>query len=161
MFVLPDVTMGQLLTAIQAILGTVSTGLVHIHLFVNNLTPTKNNVLGDFTELTSAEVPGYAAASANWYAGVPRRLNTGAWEDPSSLADPSFICAGSAPGSPTTVYGWFATDSTNAILLGSGRFAVPFTFTLLGDGFSLPGSPQLLQASGGVVTWTGPDLEPN
>jgi hypothetical protein len=161
MYVLPDTIMGSILTAILAELGTASTGVVHVHLFTNNITPSKSNVLTDFTELTNVEVPGYAAASANWFAGVPHRLNSGAWEGPDSLADPNFTCTGTAPPSPQIVYGWFATDSTNAILLGSGVFGTPYTFTAIGDGFTLPGNPQLIQSLPGTLTCTLPDLEPN
>lgn len=161
MYVLPDTIMGSILTKILENLGTASTGVVHIHLFTNNITPSKANVLADFTELTTTEVPGYAPASANWYAGVPLRLNSGAWESPDSLADPNFTCSTSAPPSPQIVYGWFATDSTDAILLGSGVFGSPYIFSSIGDGFTLPGNPQLIQGLPGVLTCTLPDLEPN
>jgi hypothetical protein len=161
MFIVPDVLMSPIMTALQLQLGTAVTGLVHIHLFTNNITPTKNNVLTDFVELTNVEVPGYAPASANWFAGVPHRLNSGAWECPSSLADPNFVCTTTPPPAPQIVYGWFATDSTDAILKGSGLFAAPYTFTQIGDGFTLPGNPELVQSSGGVLTLNMQDLEPN
>lgn len=159
MNIIPDVNMPGLLTAILAQLGTVSTGLVHIHLFTNDLTPTKTNALGDFTEATNVEVPGYAAASANWFAGTPFRQSLGAWECPSSLPDPAFRASGSPP-SPQIVYGWYATDSTDAILLDSGRFNVPFTFTLSGDGFALPGNPTLQQTDQLTISLVMPDLQP-
>lgn len=159
MYVIPDANMAGVITAILAQLGTTGTGAVKIHLYTNNLSPTKANVLGDFTELTTMEVPGYAAASANWFAGVPFRQPTGGWEGPDSLADPSFVATG-APPSPQIVYGWFATDSSNAILLGSGQFTNPFTFSLSGDGFALPGNPVLTQTDNTTLTLTLPDLEP-
>jgi hypothetical protein len=159
MFVIPDANMAGILTAIELAMGTAVTGLVHVHLYTNNLVPTKANVLADFTELTNIEVPGYAAKSANWWAGVPFRRNDGQWEDPSSLADPSFIATGPPPA-PQIVYGIYLTDSTDAILLGSGAFVAPFTFSLTGDGFTLPGNPLLTQLDALTLTLTLPDLEP-
>lgn len=159
MYVIPDGNMGAVITAIMAQLGTAATGLVKLHLYTNNLSPTKNNVLADFTELTALEVPGYAAQSANWFAGVPFRQPTGGWQDPNSLPEPSFVATGNPPA-PQIVYGWFATDSTNAILLGSGIFASPFTFSTTGDGFTLPGDPVLTQTDAQTLALALPDLEP-
>lgn len=161
MFVIPDANMAGIITAIQLQMGTAITGAVKIHLYTSNLSPTKANVLADFTavELTNVQVPGYAPAAANWFAGVPFRRNDGQWEAPDSVADPSFVATGPPPA-PQVVYGWFATDSTNAILLGSGLFAVPFTFTLTGDGFDLPGNPLWTQQDALTATLTLPDLEP-
>jgi hypothetical protein len=151
--------MAAILAALELQLGTAGTGLIHVHLFTNNFTPVKTNVLVDFTELTNVQVPGYAAKNANWYAGVPFRRLDGAWEGPDSLADPAFVATGPPPV-PMTIYGFFATDSTDAILVGSGVFAVPFVFTLTGDGFDLPGNPHLLQDTGGTLQLTFQDLEP-
>lgn len=160
MFVIPDANMGSILTAIELAMGTAVTGLLHCHLYTNVLVPTKANILTDYTELTNVEVPGYAAKSVNWFAGVPFRRNDGQWEDPSSLADPAFIATG-APPSPIVTYGFFLTDSTDAVLLGSGAFSVPFTFSLLGDGFTLSGNPVLGQPDGLTALLTLPDLEPH
>jgi hypothetical protein len=159
MNVVPDSIMSQVLTAILLRLGTAVTGLVHIHLFKNNFTPTKNSILADFTELTNVDVPGYAASPANWFAGVPHRLPTGAWEAPDSLADPSFVATGPPPA-PIVVYGFFATDSTDAILLGSGDFTTPYTFQKTGDGFVLEALPLLIQSDGVTLTVTLPDMQP-
>jgi hypothetical protein len=159
MDIIPDANMGALLTAILAELGTVATGVVDVHLFTNDLTPTKDNVLGDFTELTNVIVPGYAKSTANWFAGVPFRRPDGGWESPSSLADPHFHSTGTIPV-PTVVYGFFLTDSTDAILLGSGRFDVPFTFFSNGDGFALPGNPVLTQTDGDTLTFNPANMQP-
>lgn len=159
MFIVPDVSMSGLLTALLAQLGTVATGLIHVHLYTNSLSPSKTNVLGDFTELTNVEVPGYGPSPANWFAGSPVRQPTGGWEGPDSLADPSFLATGTVP-SPIAVVGFFLTDSTNAILLGSGVFGTPFTFQSAGDGFVLPGNPVLTQTDPNTLTVTLPDLEP-
>lgn len=159
MYIVPDVNMAALMTAIQAQLGTAGTGVIDIHLFTNDLTPTKVNALGDFTELTNVEVPGYLKKSVNWFAGTPYREQDGSWTCPNSLADPSFV-ASADPPSAQTVFGFFATDSTDAILVGSGRFAVPFVFTKSGDGFRLADDPKIIQSDGGTLTITMPDLEP-
>jgi hypothetical protein len=160
MYVLPDVNMSGVLTALLAQLGTAGTGLIHVHLFTNSLSPSKTNVLADFTELTNVEVPGYAAALANWFAGTPVRQPTGGWEGPDSLADPSFLATGVVP-SPIAVIGYFLTDSTDAVLLGSGAFGTPFTFTSLGDGFVLAGNPVLTQVDTNTLQVALPDLEPS
>lgn len=159
MYIVPDPLMGPLLTAIELAISTAITGLVHIHLFVNNITPTKTTILANFTELTNVEVPGYVAKSSNWFAGVPYRKMDGSWSDPNSLVDPSFVATGPPPA-PQIVYGFFITDSTDAILLGSGLFLVPFTFVSTGDGFSLEGEPNLLQSDGNTLTLALQDLEP-
>lgn len=159
MYVVPDSNMAGVLTAILAQLGTTGTGLLHIHLFSNNFTPTKNSVLADFTEVTNVEVPGYVPAHANFFAGVPFRTPAGSWEGPDSLADPTFLATG-APPAPQVAYGFFVTDTTDAILLGSGVFANPFTFFHAGDGFTLEGNPQLNQGDANTLTLTFPDWEP-
>jgi hypothetical protein len=159
MNVIPDANVGTLLTAMLLKLGTAVTGLTHLHLYTNDLTPTKTSVLGDFTELTNVEVPGYATGSVNWFAGVPFRRQDGVWESPSSLADPHFTATGTVPA-PIVVYGFFATDSTDAILLGAGRFTSPFTFMAVGDGFVLPGNPSLNQADDLTLLFTFADLQP-
>ena len=159
MLIIPDGNMAAIITAIQLQLGTAVTGLLHVHLYTNLLTPTKSNVRADFFELTILQCPGYAAKSINWYAGVPFRTPLGAWEDPSSLADPSFIATGPPP-IPVQVFGYFLTDSTDAILLGSGVFAIPFTFTFTGDGLTLEGNPSLNQPDASSIQLTFPDLQP-
>lgn len=159
MDVVPDTNMGALLTALLLKLGTAVTGVVDVHLYTNNLTPTRNSVLGDFTELTTVQVPGYAKGVVNWFAGVPFRRQDGAWESPSSLVDPRFAATGAVPA-PVLVYGFFLTDSTDAILLGSGRFAVGFTFMKVGDGFTLSSNPTLQQPDDTTLVFTFADLEP-
>jgi hypothetical protein len=156
---LPDTKMSDVITAIMASLGTVATGLVHVHLYTNNVTPTKSTLLADLTELTNVQVPGYSPKSANWFAGVPHRNANGSWEIPNSLADPAFIATG-LPPIPIVVYGYFFTDSTDAILLGSGKFTSPFTFALTGDGFDLPTNPMLLQTDGLSLSVTLPNPQP-
>lgn len=159
MLIVPDVNMSGIITAILAQMGTAGTGLLHCHLYSNDLTPSKTNVIADFTEVTNVQVPGYAAKSINWFAGTPYREQTGAWVGPNSLADPAFVATG-APPSPQIVYGYFLTDSTDAILLGSGQFTTPFTFFAVGDGFRLSSDPQLIQSDTGTLTLTLADPEP-
>lgn len=159
MDVIPDSTMSALLTAILLKMGTAVTGLLHLHLFTNDFTPDKDSVLGDFTELTNVEVPGYVEADVNWFAGVPFRRSDGSWESPNSEPDASFI-ATSAPPAPIVVYGYFLTDSTNAILKGSGRFTSPYTFELIGDGFTMHGNPNLIQPNGSQLVLNLADLQP-
>lgn len=159
MNVIPDVMLPDILTAILLTEGTAVTGDVNVHLYTNNLVPTKASILADFTELTNVQVPGYATQLANWFAGTPFRRNDGAWESPNSEPDPSFIGT-TVPPAPQVVYGYFLTDSTNAILLGAGLFSAPFTYVEAGDGFTLHGNPSLAQEDDLTLTLTLVDLQP-
>lgn len=159
MYIIPDGNMAGIITAMMAQLGTALTGVLKVHLYTNNLSPTKTTVLADFSEATNVEIPGYTAASVNWFAGAPFRRPDGGWEDPDSVPDPSFVATGPPP-SPQVVYGFFCTDSTNLILLGSGIFAAPFTFSLSGDGFTLEGNPVLAQTDDSTLALVMPDWNP-
>ena len=89
---------------------------------------------GDFTQLTNVEVPGYVAQAGGWQ-GTPIRKADGSWED-GGVAPLHFGATGPPPA-PQIVYGWYATDAGNTVVIGSGKFATPFTFTATGDGFNL------------------------
>jgi hypothetical protein len=39
---------------------------------------------------------------------------------------------------PQTIYGWYVTDHTDAVLYGSGLLDVPIPLTVSGQGFDLP-----------------------
>lgn len=145
MYVIPDTLLPDVLTDIELDTNFFPAGFV-IRLYTNNLTPTKTNVIGDFTELTVVEVPGYAAVAPAWN-GTPVRKQDGSWEDLASLA--TFVAAGGPPPGPgTVVYGWYATDAAGTLLLGSGLFDTPFTFVQDGDGFSLEPSMNIVEVNG-------------
>lgn len=86
-----------------------------VHLFVNDITPTPTTVIGDFDPPTWT---GYGDQEVTW-AGVGGTTANGAemivtGSDWSSGAD-----------ADATVYGWYMTDSTEAVLLWYGRFSDP------------------------------------
>jgi hypothetical protein len=141
MYQLPDLLQKEIIVAIEADTVMFPAGWL-VRLYTNNLIPTKANVIGDFTELTNVEVPGYAAVAGAW-SGTPLRKQDGSWED--GGAGPLDYIASGAPPSPQIVYGWYATDAAKTTLIGSGAFPAPFTFTATGDGLSLEQLLNVLQ----------------
>jgi len=117
-----------------------------ISLYTNNLTPTRTNVLADFTELTNVEVPGYAGVAIAWN-GTPVRNQDASWSDEAAQA---IFQATGAPPAPQIVYGWFLQNAGKTVLLASGLFAVPFTFVQTGDGFFLTPRLDNAQTNGDV-----------
>jgi len=149
MYVLPRAMLKAFLLAIEGSTTLFPSGF-KLRLYTNNHTPLPTDVIGTYTELTSVDVPGYAAAVPTWNA-APYANPDGSWSDNMSLA--SFLATG-APPAPIVVYGWFLTDSAAAVLLGAGLFDQPFTFTLTGDGFTLEGNINCLQPDGSHVETT-------
>lgn len=150
MYVLPDADLKVLILAIEADVTLFPPGAV-VRLDTTNFTPGPQTVLGDFTELTALEVPGYAPAALGW-AGAPIRKNDGSWEDQGLAPIP--FGATSDPAAPVPVYNWYATDAGGTTLIGSGHLDVPFTFSTSGDGFTLEQVIRALQANGTEVTLT-------
>lgn len=105
---------------------TTLAGHWHVHLFANAHTVTDASVIGDFTE---SSFVGYAAAAPTWstpanVAGVPTSTSatvtftqTSAW--------------------PSTSYGVYVTDSTNALLLGAANFVSPVVLTASQPSYAL------------------------
>lgn len=132
MYIFPDAMLKELVLAIEND-TTLFPASWKLHLYTNNLIPTRNNVVGDFTELTNVEVPGYVVTAPTWN-GTPVRNPSGSWEDRGSVS--LFAATGTVP-SPQIVYGWYATNSAGSVLIGAGALATPFTYTKNGDGFRL------------------------
>lgn len=133
MYQLPDPLIEEIILAIEADTTMFPAGWL-VKLFTNNFTPNAQNVVGDFTELTNVEVPGYAPVAGAWL-GSPVKKADQSWEDQGAAPLP-FKATG-VPPSPQVVYGWYATNAAGTVVLGSGVFANPFTFSLLGHGFDL------------------------
>lgn len=144
MYQLPDVLIKELIVASEADATLFPAGWL-VRLYSNNLVPSKSNVIGDFTELTNVQVPGYAPVAGAW-AGLPIRKNDGSWEDQG--AAPLHFGATGPPPVPQVAFGWFATNAAGTVLIGSGRFTNPFTFTSTGDGFNLEQVMNALQLDG-------------
>jgi hypothetical protein len=102
-----------------------------LKLYQNNFTPTPMSALGDFVEATFT---GYAAKTAliTW-----RTYNDAL--DGSQIIDQTILqlFAAGAITSPQTVYGWYLTDGTAAVLQAWGTFDVPYTFSANGDKLSV------------------------
>lgn len=150
MYQLPDHLQMEIIVAVEADVLLFPPGWV-VRLFTNNLTPTKANVAADFTELTALAVPGYVPVAGVWN-GLPIRKQDGSWED--NGAAPLQYAATAPPPAPQITYGWFATNAAGTVLIGSGKFATPFTFTLNGDGFDLEQKMNLLQNADGNYVLT-------
>jgi hypothetical protein len=103
-----------------------------VHLFQNNITPTENSVVGDFTEATFTS-----------YAKINCALNaqlTG--QDPVTGAEIVTLktplggwrwSPSDAVGLPQTIYGWYLTTKNAVLLLGAQRFPTPLTLTAAGQ----------------------------
>lgn len=145
MYQLPDSLIKEIILAMEADTNLFPAGW-KVHLYTNALSPPlKTNVLGDFTEMTNVEVPGYAAVVAAWQ-GTPIRKPDGSWEDGGTT--PLHFGASANPPAPQICYGWYATDGASAVLLGAGSFDIPFTFSKAGDGFNLELLMNVLQQAG-------------
>lgn len=141
MYQLPDLLIEEIILALEADTVMFPAGWV-VRLYTAGPTPPNvGNVIGDFTEMTNAQVPGYAAVAGSWK-GTPVRKPDGSWEDQGT--SPLQFKATSAPAVPVSALGWYATDAAKTTLLGSGSFTNPFAFTLSGDGFLLE---QVINAS--------------
>lgn len=149
MYILPRAMLKAFLLAVEGS-GTLFPSGYTLRLYTNNLTPLPTSVVGDFTELTNVEVPGYTPATPTWNA-APYANNDGSWTDNMTLAP--FTATGAA-SPPTTVYGWFLTDSGKTTLLGAGLLDAPFTFSLSGDGFTMEGNLNVAQPDGDHVSTT-------
>lgn len=85
-----------------------------LKVFTNNVTPSDNSILSDFTQ---AAWSGYAAitlASGSWVSlGVASHVGT--------IVYPACVFANTS-GSPVTAYGWYITDNASTILVACGLF---------------------------------------
>lgn len=144
MYVWPDLSLEEIILALEADTTLYPAGMT-LRLFTNDFTPTRDSVVGDFTELTNVEVPGYAPTTPAWQ-GSPVRKQDGSWEDWTDQNQ--FLAAGGPPPAPITVFGWFLADAGGTLVAASGRFAAPFTFADDGDGFSLKARLNVNQVDG-------------
>ena len=117
------------------------TGFV-LRLFTNSITPADTDVVGAYTEASGS---GYAAktlAKSGW------TITTG--NDPSDgvYAQQTFTFTGPLAGS-ATVYGYYVTDTTGAILLWAERF--PASLTPYNNGDNVKVTPKF-QLSKGTPT---------
>jgi len=111
------------------------TGFV-VRLYTNNLTPADTDVVGSYTEASGG---GYAAKTldkASW------TINTGNDPSDATYAQQTFTFTGALAGS-ATVYGYYVTDTTGAILLWAERFPAALTPANNGDNIKVTPKFQL------------------
>jgi len=102
-----------------------------IKLFINNITPDANTVLGDLTEASFA---GYSFISIPSVAYPAPTIN-GSGQAESDSGTLNWTCT-SSPGSPQTVYGLYVImEDTSALkkLLFAAAFDTPVVITTSGD----------------------------
>lgn len=147
MFIYPDGNLQEIIAALESDIVLFPGGMT-LHLFTNDLTPTRTTVKADLTELTNVEVPGYVATTPAWN-GTPFRRQDGSWED---WTDQNlFLAAGGPPPAPIVVFGWYLANAAGTLVVASGRFDAPFTFVQDGDGFSLKARMNVNQVAGNLV----------
>lgn len=105
----------------------------HVGLYVNNFTPTVNDTLASYSEL-----------SAGWYA----RIALVGWSAPiyaapfaQSTANPVVWTNTDGIGSPRTVYGYFVVDSSGALVWAERDPSAPVV--ILGGGGTYSVGPRL------------------
>lgn len=115
-----------------------------VHLFKNNLVPTPNNVLADYTEVLVGDFPGYAPIAIT-ASGTP--FINGAGNAEQVFTDPVFQPSAD-PVSPLTVYGYFITlhplVGADTLLYGK-RFTTPFI--IISHTQAIPCDPDVSQVA--------------
>lgn len=103
---------------------------VKYHLFLNNVTPTLNTQLTDFTEVTTGDMPGYAVPTAPTF-GSSIDSDDGAAV---AVAGSQQFAANADPTTPILVYGYFVTDTGATHLMGAEKFDTAVPIAKMGDG---------------------------
>jgi len=147
MYIYPDLSLQEIIIALEGDTILFPAGMT-LRLFTDDITPDRNTLIGDITELTNVEVPGYAPTTPAWN-GTPFRKSDGSWEDWTDQN--AFIASGGPPPAPITVFGWFLANAGGTVLAASGRFSSPFTFSDDGDGFSIKARLNVNQTAGDLV----------
>jgi hypothetical protein len=114
-----------------------SSTAMHVHLAKAAFTPSPNL---DPATLTEADFAGYAAIDPTTgtqliYQDPVTGLITVEIKEP--VGGWHFQTTGTGQ-LPQTIYGWYLTDSTDAVLYGSGLLDTPVPLAISGQGFNLP-----------------------
>jgi hypothetical protein len=131
--------------ALAAGLGTaLATGKLHLYTAAANQ-PSRNSVIGDFTEAIFA---GYAAAAvAAWSAAFADANGDGA------VNMPSQNFSGPSSGAGQTLLGCYYTDTTSAHLLWAAAFDSPLPLTAAIDMLII--GAQVTLGGSGTITVSG------
>jgi len=110
---------------------------MHLHLAQNAFTPGLELVLGDLTEATFT---GSAALNAGTGA-QPVGFDVATGFEIILVKEPAggwtWTCT-VAPTPEETIYGWYLTDTADAVLLGSGLLDNPLTINTVGQTLHVP-----------------------
>lgn len=118
--------------------GQETMGNLSLRLFVNNVTQAKDDILSDYTEMTTN---GYAAIPiplADWTISL-------SGTQAESLAE-TYTFTFTA-GSPVSVYGYMIVDASDGTLIESDKFDTPKTVRNTGDSILI--TPRMLFADKG------------
>lgn len=114
-------------TLAQFMLGAATPANQLLKLFTNNVTPALAHVAADYTEMTSGQNSAYSA----------KTLNKASWTVTFGGSTGSAVQSTQtwtfAAGTPTTVYGYFITDSGSGLLLWAETFTIPKVVQFAGD----------------------------
>lgn len=123
---------------LQWITNQFTPGAINIHLFQNNITPAVTDHLAAYTEATFS---GYTSVSATGW-GAPTIDGTGHGV---TQATPVVFTAFGLIVPPQSIYGYYATDSTNGTLLWAERFdTAPVVIALGGSTITITPSLSLI-----------------
>ena len=120
----------QLLSVLTSLVTTPGV-LFHpdVHLYQNNIVPNRSTLIGDLTE---ADFTGYAKVTAM------------VWGTPYYDVDGSALCFGTSHSfvatdavAPNTIYGYYLTDSADAVLLATYPLASPVGIPGAGSGITV------------------------
>lgn len=106
----------------------------HLHLASNVVPADKGHVVGDFTEVTVGEMPGYAASAFGAGPIIASQLvkdTDGNW----CYITPLVEIIATGVGTGVTIQSVYITDNANAVLNGHANLASPIPVTMPGQGF--------------------------
>jgi len=132
-----------ILDELQTLLATDATTLadpanaLHVHLAVNGFTPGNALTVADFTEATFTGATALAAGL-----GAQQEFTDPATGDRCvQLLEPAggwhWVCT-AGTGLPQTVYGYYVTDNTDAVLYGCDRLDTPMVINATGQAVDIP-----------------------
>lgn len=99
---------------------------VTIHLYKNDVTPTIDSVVGDFTE---ADFDGYASAALVWGAA------TDVTPEAQIQADPYVSTAGGGLAGPQDIYGYYVLNGAGQLMYAERDPAAPVTISSPGQSY--------------------------
>jgi len=106
-------------------------------LFTNNITPTKNSVIGDFDEATFTGYTGIQAEEGNANFYIDPLTSELCVELVPPVGGFNFECT-SAPASPEAIYGYYVVNFNTTQVLGAHKFENPISIAVANQAITLP-----------------------